>query len=78
MLLDSTTVGQAAVGIAPLLSTQLFDRQSDALQTIVETIIERFTRDQHYRVLMDRVKLWTTAMLVTLLGVHRTPAQPVQ
>lgn len=67
MLLDSTTAGQAAVGIAPLLSTQLFDRQSDALQAIVETIIERFVRDQHYRALMNKVRLWTTGMLETLL-----------
>ena len=67
MLLDSTTAGQAAVGLTRLLSTQLFDRRSDALQVIVEAIVERFTRDQRYRVLMDSVKLWPTAMLVTLL-----------
>ena len=53
--------------MARLLSTQLFDRQSDALQMIVETIIERFTRDQHYRDLIGGVKQWTTAMLETLL-----------
>jgi hypothetical protein len=37
------------------------------MQVIVETIIERFVRDPRYRELMNKVALWTGAMLVKLL-----------
>jgi len=67
MLLNEVTSGQAVVAINNLLRTRLFDEKSDAMQVIVETIVERFARDTHYRQLIEQVRAWTGRMLVTLL-----------
>lgn len=67
MLLNESTSLQGVIVLSNLLGSRLFDEQSDPMQVIVETIIERFARDQRYRELMNKVAIWTGAMLVKLL-----------
>ena len=68
-LLDEDKEEQAIVGLGHLLGGILFDEDSDALQVIVETIIERFARDARYRRLLNQFGDWTAALLSKLLAL---------
>lgn len=67
MLLEDATSSQALYAIGSLASSRLCDEQSESMRIIVKTIIERFTGDQAYRKLIEKVVDWTGAMLITLL-----------
>jgi hypothetical protein len=67
MLLDDGTSVQSAVALGHLTGSELFSETSDAAQVIVETLIERFERDDRYRGILRQMSLWTGVLLKLFL-----------
>jgi hypothetical protein len=67
MLLDDATADQAAIALPHLMASKLFESGSDALQVIVESAIERFSRDERYRRIVEKVSESSTAFLIGFL-----------
>lgn len=67
MLLDDATSVQASIALGYLVGTDLFGEPSEPMQVIVETLIERFVRDERYRRLLQQISQWATPLINTFL-----------
>jgi hypothetical protein len=66
-LLEGATSVQAAIALNHLVGSDLFSEASEYAQIVVETLIERFGRDDRYRGILQEMPQWTSALLKTFL-----------
>ncbi|MEW6228862.1 MAG: hypothetical protein AB1700_12380 [Bacillota bacterium] len=67
MLLDDACIDHALIGLKHLIGSRLFEEKTEPMQVIIETLIERFTRNERCRQLMENTGEWAPSMLVILL-----------